>query len=228
MTIHLGGLRAANEERIYFKDARFTLNGGEEVSAKRSEIPGVNMADLFARHKARYYLPALFCRPGLRVLDFPCGTGYGTEVFAPFGVEYRGLDIDPVTLGYARKVYGKPGASYGAGDLCHPQLQTEYYDVVACIEGLEHIPVESQSGLIRSLCHSLKEDGVLVVSSPENPSGSSGQSEQNKYHVGELTKADFLALLHQHFPADKVELLTHRATLSTGKRSNCFYGICHK
>ena len=228
MTIQLGGLRAAHEERIYFEDARFILDGGEEVVVARSEIPGVNMADLFARHKARYYLPALFCRPGLRVLDFPCGTGYGAEVFAPFGVEYQGLDIYPVTLEYARKGYGRLGAAYGAGDLCRPQLRAECYDVVACIEGLEHIPMESQSGLIRELRRSLKEDGVLVVSSPENPTGRSGKSEHNKYHVGELTKADFLALLRSHFPADKVELLTHRATLSTGKRSNCFYGICHK
>ena len=64
MTINLGGLQAAHEERIYFEDARFILDGGEEVVVARSEIPGVNMADLFARHKARYYLPALFCRPG--------------------------------------------------------------------------------------------------------------------------------------------------------------------
>jgi len=226
-TIHLGGMQAADEERIYPKDATFTTSTGDLIEVKESFIPDVNMADLFARHKARYYLVGLFCRPSSRVLDFPCGPGYAAEILSSLGVIYEGRDLDPITVEYAQQVYGGQGVQFGTGDLCSPKLPRNHYDVIGCIEGLEHISMDHQDALITSCRDALKEHGVLVVSSPENLSGVSGQSPDNKWHVGELTKEDFLALLCRHFPTDKVELLTHSAILSTGKRSNIFYGICH-
>lgn len=225
----LGGLNPASQERIYFRDADFIASSGEhvKVARSRSRTSGVDMVDSFARHMARYYQVGLFCRPGHRVLDFPCGSGYAAEVLAPLGVVYHGLELDPITTEYARLVYGSPSTTFEKGDLKNPQLGKEAYDVIGCIEGLEHIEMKYQDRLIEALGAALKPDGVLVVSSPENLSGISGQGPDNKWHVGELTKADFVSLLYRHFPADKVELVTHAAVLSTGKLTNCFYGICH-
>ncbi len=227
-TILLGGTRAGDEERLYLRDATFTMPAGEQVQVTRSSVVGVDMGDIFARHQGRYYQVGLFCRPGQRILDFPCGSGYASEIFAPFGVRYEGRDVDPITVEYARTVYGSGVAQFSFGDLKNPQLEQEAYDVIGCIEGLEHIEMKHQDQLIAALGAALKPGGVLVVSSPENLSGISGQGPDNKWHLGELTKADFVALLHRHFPADKVELVTHSAVLSTGKLTNCFYGICHK
>ncbi|MCR4325891.1 MAG: class I SAM-dependent methyltransferase [Patescibacteria group bacterium] len=227
-TIRLGGAQAADEERLYLRDATFALPTGEQVEVTRSNVVGLDMGDIFARHQGRYYQVGLFCRPGQRVLDFPCGSGYASEVLAPFHVRYEGLDIDVPTLGYAQTVYGNEMAKYAYGDLKNPQVETGVYDTIGCIEGLEHIEMEYQDPLIAALRAGLKPGGILVVSSPENLSGTSGQSPDNKWHVGELTKEDFVSLLRRHFPADNVELVTHSAVLSTGKLSNCFYGICHK
>jgi 2-polyprenyl-3-methyl-5-hydroxy-6-metoxy-1,4-benzoquinol methylase len=225
-TIILGGNKAGDEERLYMRDAVFTMPTGEKVQITRSNVVGLDMGDIFARHQGRYYQVGLFCRPGQRILDFPCGSGYASDIFAPFGVRYEGKDVDPTTVEYARTVY--KGAQFSFGDLKNPQLEKEAYEVIGCIEGLEHIEMEYQDQLIATLCSALKPGGVLVVSSPENKSGISGQSPDNKWHLGELTKADFVSLLQRHFPADKVELVTHSAVLSTGKLTNCFYGICHK
>lgn len=227
-TILLGGIKATDEERIYPKDADFILPSGERVVVMKSDIPSIDMNDLFARHRARYLLPGLFCRPKKHVLDFPCGPGYAAEVLEPLGIIYHGLDCDPVTVEYARCSYSSPNTTFGVGDLCAPDLERESYDIIACIEGLEHIKMEYQDHLIETFKKALKSGGVLVVSSPENCSGVSGQSPDNKWHVGELTKKDFVDLLSRHFPSTKVELVTHSAVLSTGKLTNCFYGVCHK
>ncbi len=227
-TIVLGGAQAADEERLYLRDATFSMPTGEQVQVTRSNVVGLDMGDIFARHQGRYYQVGLFCRPGHRVLDFPCGSGYASEILAPFGVKYEGRDIDPVTVAYAKEIYGTDSAHYAFGDLKNPQIKKEIYDVIGCIEGLEHIEMSYQNPLIAAFHTALKPHGVLIVSSPENLSGISGKSPDNKWHLGELTKADFVALLRRHFPADKVELVTHTAVLSTGKLSNCFYGICHK
>jgi len=227
--IHLGGLNAAKEERIYMHDAHFQLNADTDVWVTRSYIHNVHMPSLFARHEARYDLVRFFCRPDMQVLDFPCGTGYAADLLASRNVRYTGLDIDHLALAYAREVYCREDASvtFDTGDLCNPQLPLQHFHVAACIEGLEHIGMDDQDTLIAALRASLKPGGVLIVSSPENPTGASGQSPNNTYHKGDLTQHDFLALLHRHFEADKVEVITTCEVLSTGIRSRCFFGICH-
>lgn len=223
--IILGGRDA---ERLYLKDLTFRTPRGRKVHVARTMIPGVDMEDLVARHRGRYGPLLLFSRPGKRVLDFPCGSGYAAELVKDFGVIYEGKDFDSVTITYAQKLYGGKRASFGIGDLCAPKLKSGYYDVIACIEGLEHIQREFQGPLIKSLYTALRQGGTLIISSPESNSRTSGPSATNPYHLWELTKKDFLALLHKNFKKEHVELVTYRSVLSNGERTTCFYGFCHK
>jgi 2-polyprenyl-3-methyl-5-hydroxy-6-metoxy-1,4-benzoquinol methylase len=227
MTIYRGG---KDPERLYLKDAGFVLSGSrEKVVFKKSNIPGIDMEDLIARHKARYFLLGFYCRPGMRVLDFPCGSGYASQILEPFDVLYTGLEFDPYTVEYARTIYSNDRVKFGKGDLrILDSLETAYYDVIGCIEGLEHIEMMHQDNLISHLKRALRPGGVIVVSSPENPTGKSGVSVHNQYHLGELTRVDFLDLLYRHFGYDRVELLTQKAKLSTGVVTNCFYAVCRK
>lgn len=218
----------SDTERLYLKDVHFPLSSGEMVVVQATNIPNVDMDDLIARHIGRYSLFGLFCRLDHRVLDFPCGSGYAADFLKTFSVVYHGLERDPVTVEYAKQVYGRSGVTFAVGDLCSPNLGDEaMYDVIGCIEGLEHIERKYQSPLIGSLKRVLKPGGTMVVSSPENPDGKSGKSSHNKDHLWELTRDGFLALLHQHFEPHQVELVTHKATLSTGIFTTCYYGICH-
>jgi len=221
--------RGNTGERLYLQDLDFDLPTGAKVIVKATNEAGVDMPDLIARHKGRYYLVGLFCRPGLKVLDFPCGSGYAAEILRPLGVKYKGLDLDPYTIEYARRLYGGGTTQFAVGDLRKPPKGSSCrFDVITCIEGLEHIEMKYQDNLIASLKSALKPGGVLVVSSPENPTGTSGKSVHNEYHLGELTRSDFLALLHRHFHSEEVELITHKNHLSTGVYTACLYGICHK
>lgn len=227
--IRLGGTVSCG--RLYLRDLEFTMPNGTRVvvqKTRKDDLGDLGMADLIARHKGRYSLVGLFCRPGHRVLDFPCGSGYAADILKEFGVIYEGRDLDPLTVEYASRIYGRPTAKFGPGDLCNPRLGNEKYGVIACIEGLEHIDKEYQGPLIGKLKEALKAGGTLIVSSPENQTGVSGPSLMNKWHKWELTKTDFLLLLYSHFNRQDVELITHKATLHTGERTTCFYGICHK
>lgn len=230
-TIQRGG---ADTERLYLQDLEFSLETGETVNVKKSYFPGIDMADLIARHKGRYGLLGLFCRPRSNVLDFPCGSGYAAEFLTrEFGVkQYTGLDRDPVTVEYAWRVYGGERIRFAQVNLCSPSIGELIgkgaHDVIGCIEGLEHIEQKYQGPLIAAFAAGLKSGGTLVVSSPENPTGVSGRSTHNKDHLWELTREDFLALLWDYFPRKNVELVTHKAVISTGVLTTCFYGICHK
>ena len=173
-----------NGGRLYLQDLKFSMPTGEKVAVKATKIPNIDMDDLIARHKGRYYLVGLFCRPNFRILDFPCGSGYAAEILRPLGIKYEGIEIDPYTVEYARKLYGNDTAHFAIGDLRNPPKIRSRYDVIACIEGLEHIEMKYQDNLIASLKSALKSGGILVVSSPENPTGVIRQERSQRIPLG--------------------------------------------
>lgn len=215
-------------ERLYLRSLSFKLANGKGVMVRRTNISGVDMEDLIARAKGRYGLLALFSRPGYRILDFPCGSGYAADLFKEFGVIYHGKEAEKITVEYARRIYGNKNSSFEVNDLCSPNLVANFYDVIGCIEGLEHIEKKCQKPLVASLYEALKPGGTLIISSPENSSGISGYSATNPYHLWELSKKDFLNLLYTKFKQQEVELITYRATLSYGELTTCLFGVCHK
>jgi 2-polyprenyl-3-methyl-5-hydroxy-6-metoxy-1,4-benzoquinol methylase len=200
-----------NQERLFLIDS-------ELLGVKKTDMP--NMHDLIARHKSRYYFAAFFARPGMKVLDFPCGSGYGSEIIKD--VEYHGMDYDDVTIEYASKMYS---GKFYVDDLTQPKSIGQNYDLICCIEGLEHISSEYQEPLIAVFYDALAPSGRLFVSMPEAP-GESGPSLTNPYHLGELTRDDFLWLLETKFT--DVQILYHEDTLHNGQQATCMYAICRK
>jgi 2-polyprenyl-3-methyl-5-hydroxy-6-metoxy-1,4-benzoquinol methylase len=221
--IELGG---AESDSQFFEAVDFVSPSGRRIIVKH-QAPTAERLNTIARHRARYYPAGLFCRPGRRVLDFPCGSGYSAEIFRAFGVQYHGLDHDEDKVAYAQHVYGAEGVTFRTGDLTKPDLRDAWYDVVVCVEGIEHIRSEFQAGLIRALRQSLKSEGVLVISSPENVTGKSGPNPDNKWHVHELNKSDFLSLLTTEF-GQHVEPVHFREELTDGHVHTCWVAVCHK
>src|SRR3990167_7080575 len=115
-------------ECIYFEDAEFKMPDGTQVVVRKTKIPGIDMDNARARHLARYSLAAFFCRPGHKVLDFPCGSGYAAALLKPFGVNYTGLDIDAINIEYAQCLYGGPRVRFDIGDLRKPDLPPDTFD----------------------------------------------------------------------------------------------------
>ena len=206
-------------ERLFLEDSQW---------ANKTDIPGVDMADLIARHKGRYALCGLFLRPGFRFLDFPCGSGYASELLAPWEPDYYGQDLDETSVIHAAQTYAKFGV-FNVGDLMQPDLPALFFNTIACIEGLEHIEQKYQAPLISAFWKALKPGGTLIVSSPE--AEVSGPNPDNPFHLWELSRADFAELLQDEFGDDldwEVEIISHTATLSTGKKQTCLYAVCHK
>jgi 2-polyprenyl-3-methyl-5-hydroxy-6-metoxy-1,4-benzoquinol methylase len=199
-------------------EARLYLNDLDSHGILRTNMS--NMNDLIARHKARYHLGAFLARPDMKVLDFPCGSGYGAEIID--NVEYIGMDIDQDTIHYARNFY--PFASFDVNDLTNPKDIGENYDLILCIEGLEHIGMQYQEPLVETFYNALKPGGRLLVSMPEAPD-QSGPSPDNKYHLWELSFMHFHTMLWNRFDTG-VQIINHEDTLHNGVKSNCLYGIC--
>lgn len=217
-TVILGG---ENSERLYLKPAEFEI-GNTLVKVIPTDLP--DMDNVIARHKARYYLVKSFLRPQMVILDFPCGSGYASEIFNDVNINYHGMDNDENTIMYANIVYKTFNTYFVIENLYCPNLFPHSFDVIACIEGIEHIEHRYQKQLIKSFYDSLKSDGTLIITTPDT--GYSGKSKKNPYHLGELTKPQFIKLLSESF--ENVEIITQKDILHTGEQVTLLFGICHK
>lgn len=201
-----------SEERLYLYDCLVDTEEGL-VQIKKTDMP--NIDQIIARHKARYHLPAFFCRNGSVVLDFPCGSGYGYEIFGKH-VFYYGRDIDKATIEYCKHFYR---GTFTVDDLTDPRLPDKFYSVIACIEGLEHIGKEYQLPLIKEFHDALAVDGVLVVSTPLTTG-----HIVHPFHKHELTREEFEELLKSVFT--DVQIVSHKTKLHNETLTENLYGIC--
>ncbi|HLC75750.1 MAG TPA: class I SAM-dependent methyltransferase [Candidatus Peribacterales bacterium] len=219
-TIHLG----ESNERLYLRDHTFQMPNGEQVIAHKFE----GDASVIDRHIGRYQFGIPQIQNGDTVGDFPCGSGYASDVLPP-GITYEGFDIDPYTLEYARQMYGSTNRKFSLGDLRAPNLESGKYNVFFCVEGIEHIERKFHQSLVEALHESLVFEGVLIITSPE--AKVTGPAEHNEYHLCEYALPDFRTLLENVFVpgGGNVEITTtRRVKMTTGNFTRMLLATCHR
>ena len=136
---------------------------------------------------------------GKRVLDAACGEGYGSAMLAAVAQSVLGVDISDSAVMHARARYGAlNNLHFAQGDATALDFPAASYDVVTSFETLEH--VVAQEALVAGFARMLSDDGLLLISSPDKHSYSDVSGFRNEFHVRELYRDEFLALLKPHFP----------------------------
>lgn len=105
---------------------------------------------------------------GRRAVDIGCGGGILTEAMADAGADVTGIDMADGPLKVARLHQAESGAAVNYQQLTAEELaesEAETFDVVTCLEMLEHVPDPSQ--VIRS-CYELVKPGGHVFFSTIN------------------------------------------------------------
>lgn len=115
---------------------------------------------LFALVKERF-------RPGSRLLDFGCGWGDNSSIFAHIGYEVEGFDISEGNLDVARQL----AENEGLANRIHFSVQRAeslnypdgHFDVVAGVDILHHVEI---SPAIAECHRVLREGGVAFFTEP--------------------------------------------------------------
>lgn len=103
--------------------------------------------------------------PGKRVLDVGCGGGLLSEAMARRGAEVTGVDLAPLTIEIAELhalESNVPVRYLRESAEAHALQAPQAYDVVTCMEMLEHVP-EPQS-VLRALHTLVKPGGHVFLS----------------------------------------------------------------
>ncbi len=103
--------------------------------------------------------------PALRMVDVGCGGGILTEALAKTGAEVTGVDLSELSLEVARRHASEHGLTIDYRYQNAEQLAQEQpgsFDVVACMEMLEHVPDPAQ--VIAACARALKPGGRAIFS----------------------------------------------------------------
>ena len=103
---------------------------------------------------------------GKKVLDIGCGGGILTEALSEAGAEVIGIDASPQTIGVARShansVNSKATYLESTVEDFISKNQSDSFDVITCLEMLEHVPAPDK--IIESCRALLKDKGDIFLS----------------------------------------------------------------
>ena len=207
----LGQHEERTEPTALYQDEPSTLNGplanygGLFAKASGSDfgqfmqeryVPGTWSKLAEYEHLPRY-LFAQTLAEGRNVLDFGCGTGYGTAILARQAVSVTGIDIDAEAIDWARGQHRAVNLSFEQWTDLGASKPAASFDLITCFEMIEHVAETTQVEAVRHFARLLAEDGLALISTP-NPAITQLYGP-NPYHIREMNKREFASLLREHF-----------------------------
>lgn len=158
-------------------------------------VPAVG-GDIALEHWHRYLIARELTK-GRDVLDIACGEGYGSAFLAESARSVVGVDVDGGIVAHAEKIYPKSNLRFMCGDCAAIPLPDASIDCVVSFETLEHH--DRHEEMLQEIKRVLRPGGVLIISTPDRYEYSDKPGFQNEFHIKELYRAEFEALIDGHF-----------------------------
>jgi 2-polyprenyl-3-methyl-5-hydroxy-6-metoxy-1,4-benzoquinol methylase len=139
-----------------------------------------------------------YFKPGKRLLDVGCGSGFFLKAAEEIGWEAEGVEISPVASEYAQNIVR---VKVLEGKLEAYHLPPEKYDLVVLIETIEHLtnPLDT----LREIYRILKKEGILIISTPDSKSlsrlflGKNWAVFSPEEHLSVFSQKNLFYLLHR-------------------------------
>jgi SAM-dependent methyltransferase len=175
---------------LEFPDS-FLFKTGERI------IPGSVSSEVLSRHYARYVFAADFCQDAV-VLNAASGSGYGSEVLLTKARDVYNVDISEQLVAYGNRRYGAHNNHFLTMDVQRLIFPDRFFDVIVSLETIEHVP--DAATFLSHCARVLKDDGVLIVSSPNRIMTSPFSSVPvNRFHVKEWDFDEFCEFTKDKF-----------------------------
>jgi ubiquinone/menaquinone biosynthesis C-methylase UbiE len=147
-------------------------------------------------HLHRYAMACNYIKDKI-VLDIASGEGYGSNLLAQNAKSVFGVDISEEAVKHAQEKYTSPNLKYLKGNTSEIPLGDHTVDVIISFETLEHH--DQHTRMMLECKRVLKENGLLIISSPDKKYYTDLPGYHNPFHVKELYEDEFKKLISDHF-----------------------------
>jgi SAM-dependent methyltransferase len=135
--------------------------------SQHADQKGLYSSDLLGTGLSRFLLAAGVLAPGRRVLDFGCGPGYLLQHMLSAGATCWGVDLSTSAVTVTnQRLHGQSGWQ---GAVVHDdanQLAAGSFDLVTCIETLEHLQDNDLDRLLNEIHGLLARSGAAFFTTP--------------------------------------------------------------
>jgi glycosyltransferase involved in cell wall biosynthesis/SAM-dependent methyltransferase len=177
-------------------------------------LPESMSGEIALEHQHRYHLAAGLAK-GRDVLDVASGEGYGAALLASVASSVIGVDVDADAVEFATEKYASRATNlrFATGSCSALPLADASVDLVVSFETIEHH--DQHEAMLAEIKRVLRSNGVLVISSPDRHEYSEVPGYRNPYHVKELYREEFEALLGRHFRSHQLygQRMRHASTM---------------
>ncbi len=157
---------------------------------------------IYLFHIATYDFAVPFVS-GRHVLDFGCGTGYGTHRIAAACASITGVDVAPEAIAFARGRYHAENLEFrevAPVESSPLPFSDGAFDTVLSFQVIEHVPDADR--YLSEVRRVLQDDGVFIIATPDRTTRLFiGQRPWNRFHLVEYSPEDVLRLLARRFPS---------------------------
>ena len=151
-----------------------------------------------------HWLRALlkYKRPPARVLELGCAHGGFVALLHWAGFDAAGLELSPSIVEWAAATFEVPILE---GPVERQELPAHSFDVIALMDVVEHLP--DPVATLRRCLSLLREDGCMIVQTPNYPAGASYESmvEANDPFLEQLKPSEHLFLFSRSSAAKLLE-----------------------
>jgi SAM-dependent methyltransferase len=165
---------------------------------------------IYLFHIAAYEFAAGRLPAQSRVLDYGCGTGYGSFHLAESACDVVGVDVSEAAVSYAAGRYHSPDLAFEAIRPVEEQrlpFDDECFDVVVSFQVIEHVP--SVDAYLAEAARVLRPGGTFICATPDRETRLFGrQRPWNRWHLEEFDQQGLADAVGRHLDVDEVMGMT--------------------
>lgn len=167
---------------------------------------------IYLLHIATYRFAEAYTQ-GKRVLDYGCGSGYGSAQVSRTAASVVAVDVAEEAVAYASSHFSHPNLSFQRVDPNRPlPFADASFDTVLSFQVFEH--VADTGRYLAEIRRVLVPGGTLVLVTPDRSTRLlPGQKPWNRWHLHEYSKAELVAKISPLFDSLEVMGMTARADM---------------
>lgn len=158
--------------------------------------------EIYIEHLMRYKSVSEIVKDKI-VLDAAIGDGYGAFILSSHAKKITGIDISNESINYAKNNYNNNNLDYLQSSIEKLPFEDSTFDVIISFETIEHVDINIQNKFFAEIKRVLKDNGILIISTPDKKYYSDIYNYKNEFHIKEFYEEEWNDFISNYFSNTK-------------------------